>query len=300
VTDTAVQITTKKDWVSEREVRWCPGCGDYGVMHAVQGLMPELGISPDNTVFISGIGCSSRFPYYMNTYGMHSIHGRAPAIATGLAVARPDLDVWVVTGDGDGLSIGGNHLIHALRRNVNLTILLFNNRIYGLTKGQYSPTSDAGMVTPTSPEGAIDRPVPPLGLAIAAGATFVARGYPGELRHLIWLIREALQHPGYALVDVLQPCVTFNRVNTYAWYRERVYDLAKEEGYDASDRTAAWQKAQEWGERIPLGVIYQVEGVPIYEDQVRALKGGSPVSRLRELARAPTLDRYESLKERFV
>ncbi len=142
MTDTAVNITTKKDWSSDQEVRWCPGCGDYGILQAVQQLMPDLGVSLENTVFISGIGCSSRFPYYMNTYGMHSSHGRAPAIATGLAVARPDLDVWVITGDGDGLSIGGNHLIHALRRNVNLTILLFNNQIYGLTKGQYSPTSE--------------------------------------------------------------------------------------------------------------------------------------------------------------
>ena len=153
MTDTAVPLTTKKDWSSDQEVRWCPGCGDYGILLAVQQLMPELGVAPENTVFISGIGCSSRFPYYMNTYGMHSIHGRAPAIATGVAVARPDLDVWVITGDGDGLSIGGNHLIHALRRNVNLTILLFNNRIYGLTKGQYSPTSEIGKVTKSTPFG---------------------------------------------------------------------------------------------------------------------------------------------------
>ena len=147
MTDALVNLTSKKDWASDQEVRWCPGCGDYGILLAVQQLMPELGVLPENTVFISGIGCSSRFPYYMNTYGIHSIHGRAPAIATGIAVARPDLDVWVITGDGDGLSIGGNHLIHALRRNVNLTILLFNNRIYGLTKGQFSPTSEVGKVT---------------------------------------------------------------------------------------------------------------------------------------------------------
>ena len=145
----AVALTTKKDWTSDQEVRWCPGCGDYGILTAVQMLMPELGVAAENVVFVSGIGCSSRFPYYMNTYGIHSIHGRAPAVATGIAVARPDLDVWVITGDGDGLSIGGNHLIHALRRNVNLTILMFNNQIYGLTKGQYSPTSELGKVTPT-------------------------------------------------------------------------------------------------------------------------------------------------------
>ena len=171
MSDTIVPITTKKDWTSDQEVRWCPGCGDYGILLAVQQLMPELGIAPENTVFVSGIGCSSRFPYYMNTYGMHSIHGRAPAIATGVAVARPDLDVWVITGDGDGLSIGGNHLIHALRRNVNLTILLFNNRIYGLTKGQYSPTSEMGKVTKSTPFGSIDPPFNPLSVALGAEAS---------------------------------------------------------------------------------------------------------------------------------
>ncbi|HEX6657195.1 MAG TPA: 2-oxoacid:ferredoxin oxidoreductase subunit beta, partial [Ilumatobacter sp.] len=175
MSDAAVTLTSKKDWSSDQEVRWCPGCGDYGILQAVQQLMPELGITPEKTVFISGIGCSSRFPYYMNTYGMHSIHGRAPAIATGLAVARPDLDVWVITGDGDGLSIGGNHLIHALRRNVNLKILLFNNRIYGLTKGQYSPTSELGKVTKSTPFGSIDPPFNPLSVALGAEASFVAR-----------------------------------------------------------------------------------------------------------------------------
>src|SRR2546427_1097021 len=166
---------TKKDFVSNQEVRWCPGCGDYAILNNVQKVMPELGIPRERMVFVSGIGCSSRFPYYMNTYGMHSIHGRAPAIATGLAATRPDLSVWVVTGDGDALSIGGNHLIHALRRNVNLTILLFNNRIYGLTKGQYSPTSEIGKITKSTPMGSLDYPFNPLSLALGAEATFVAR-----------------------------------------------------------------------------------------------------------------------------
>ena len=161
MTDTAVPVTTRKDWTSDQEVRWCPGCGDYSILAAVQMLMPELGVRRENTVFVSGIGCAARFPYYMNTYGMHSIHGRAPAIATGLAVTRPDLDVWVITGDGDALSIGGNHLIHALRRNVNITILLFNNQIYGLTKGQYSPTSEQGKVTKSTPFGSLDTPLQP-------------------------------------------------------------------------------------------------------------------------------------------
>jgi 2-oxoglutarate ferredoxin oxidoreductase subunit beta len=210
MSDTLVPITTKKDWTSDQEVRWCPGCGDYGILLAVQQLMPELGIAPENTVFISGIGCSSRFPYYMNTYGMHSIHGRAPAIATGLAVARPDLDVWVVTGDGDGLSIGGNHLIHALRRNVNLTILLFNNRIYGLTKGQYSPTSEIGKVTKSTPYGSVDPPFNPLCVALGAEASFVARTHDLDRKHMMEIFRQGHDHKGSSFVEIFQNCNVFN------------------------------------------------------------------------------------------
>jgi 2-oxoglutarate/2-oxoacid ferredoxin oxidoreductase subunit beta len=210
MSDTIVPMTTKKDWMSDQEVRWCPGCGDYGIMQAVQQLMPELGIAPENTVFISGIGCSSRFPYYMNTYGMHGIHGRAPALATGLAVARPDLDVWVVTGDGDGLSIGGNHLIHALRRNVNLTILLFNNRIYGLTKGQYSPTSEMGKVTKSTPFGSVDHPFNPLSVAIGAEASFVARTHDLDRKHMMEVFRQAHAHQGASFVEIFQNCNVFN------------------------------------------------------------------------------------------
>jgi 2-oxoglutarate ferredoxin oxidoreductase subunit beta len=210
VSDTAVNLTTKKDWSSDQEVRWCPGCGDYGILQAVQQLMPELGILPEKTVFISGIGCSSRFPYYMNTYGMHSIHGRAPAIATGLAVARPDLDVWVITGDGDGLSIGGNHLIHALRRNVNLKILLFNNRIYGLTKGQFSPTSELGKVTKSTPFGSIDPPFNPLSVALGAEASFVARTHDLDRHHMMQILRAAHEHRGSSFVEIYQNCNVFN------------------------------------------------------------------------------------------
>ncbi len=205
-----VPLTTKKDWTSDQEVRWCPGCGDYSILTAMQMLMPELGARRENTVFISGIGCSSRFPYYMNTYGMHSIHGRAPAIATGLAVARPDLDVWVITGDGDGLSIGGNHLIHALRRNVNLTVLLFNNQIYGLTKGQYSPTSEIGKVTKSTPFGSIDQPFNPISLALGAEATFVARTHDLDRKHMQEVFRRAHEHRGAAFVEIYQNCNVFN------------------------------------------------------------------------------------------
>ena len=205
-----INLTTKRDWTSDQEVRWCPGCGDYGILLAVQTLMPELGVRPENTVFVSGIGCSSRFPYYMETYGIHSIHGRAPAIATGIAVARPDLDVWVVTGDGDALSIGGNHLIHALRRNVNLTILLFNNRIYGLTKGQYSPTSELGKVTKSTPMGSIDHPFNPLAVALGAEASFVARTHDLDRKHMMETFRAAHAHRGASFVEILQNCNVFN------------------------------------------------------------------------------------------
>jgi 2-oxoglutarate/2-oxoacid ferredoxin oxidoreductase subunit beta len=201
---------SRKDFQSDQEVRWCPGCGDYSVLTAVQLLMPELGVKPEELVFVSGIGCSSRFPYYMNTYGLHSIHGRAPALATGVAIARPDLSVWVITGDGDGLSIGGNHLIHALRRNVNLTILLFNNQIYGLTKGQYSPTSEVGKVTKSSPFGTVDHPFNPISLAIGAEATFVARTHDMDRKHMQETFRRAHQHRGSAFVEIYQNCNVFN------------------------------------------------------------------------------------------
>ena len=201
---------TGKDYTSDQEVRWCPGCGDYAVLKAVQSFLPDLGLRKENIVFVSGIGCSSRFPYYLETYGMHSIHGRAPAIATGIATAREDLSVWVVTGDGDALSIGGNHLIHAMRRNVNLKILLFNNRIYGLTKGQYSPTSEPGKVTKSTPAGSVDHPFNPVSLALGAEATFVARTVDSDRKHLTSVLSAAAAHRGTALVEIYQNCPIFN------------------------------------------------------------------------------------------
>ncbi|HEX6130400.1 MAG TPA: 2-oxoacid:ferredoxin oxidoreductase subunit beta [Actinomycetota bacterium] len=205
-----VATLTKKDFTSDQEVRWCPGCGDYAILSAVQGFMPELGIEPHRTVFVSGIGCSGRFTYYMDTYGFHGIHGRAPAIATGIAVADPTLSVWVVTGDGDGLSIGGNHLIHALRRNVDLKILLFNNQIYGLTKGQYSPTSEEGKVTKSTPFGSVDHPFNPIAVALGAEATFVARTIDNDRQHLTSVLRQAAEHAGTAFVEIYQNCNVFN------------------------------------------------------------------------------------------
>jgi 2-oxoglutarate ferredoxin oxidoreductase subunit beta len=201
---------TRKDFETGQEVRWCPGCGDYAILSQVQKLLPTLGIPRENFAIVSGIGCSSRFPYYVETYGMHSIHGRAPAIATGLKVARPELSVWVITGDGDALAIGGNHFIHLMRRNVDLKLLLLNNQIYGLTKGQYSPTSEFGKISKTTPLGSIDRPFDPVALALAAGATFVARSVDVEQEHLAGILRQAALHRGTAFVEIYQNCVTFN------------------------------------------------------------------------------------------
>jgi 2-oxoglutarate ferredoxin oxidoreductase subunit beta len=206
----ALEPLNRKDFTSDQEVRWCPGCGDYAVLAAFQGFMPELGIRKENTVIISGIGCSSRFPYYVDSYGMHSIHGRAPAIATGVATAREDAAVFVITGDGDALSIGGNHLIHVLRRNLNLTILLFNNRIYGLTKGQYSPTSEIGKVTKSTPMGSLDNPFNPVSLALGAEATFVARTIDSDRKHLTSVLKAAADHRGTSFVEIYQNCPIFN------------------------------------------------------------------------------------------
>jgi 2-oxoglutarate ferredoxin oxidoreductase subunit beta len=203
-------VLTAKDFASEQEVRWCPGCGDYSILKQVQAILPELGVPRENIVFVSGIGCSSRFPYYMETFGIHSIHGRATAVATGLKATRPDLDVWIVGGDGDLLSIGGNHTLHILRRNLNVNILLFNNEIYGLTKGQYSPTSPVGFVAKSTPYGAVDYPINPLALALGAGGTFIARTMDRDVRHLREMLKRAHAHKGTSFLEIYQNCVIFN------------------------------------------------------------------------------------------
>jgi 2-oxoglutarate ferredoxin oxidoreductase subunit beta len=206
----SLPVLTVADFASDQDVRWCPGCGDYSILAQMKKVLPTLGVPPEKTVFISGIGCSSRFPYYMNTYGIHSIHGRAPAVATGLKSSRPDLSVWVITGDGDALSIGGNHLIHCIRRNLDINIVLFNNRIYGLTKGQYSPTSPLGKVTKSTPMGAIDNPLYPLSIAIGCEATFVARSIDTHIKHLTMVLKRAAEHRGISFVEVYQNCNVFN------------------------------------------------------------------------------------------
>ncbi len=241
-----------KDFKTDQEVRWCPGCGDYAILAAMQSFLPELGLRKENIVFVSGIGCSSRFPYYMDTYGVHSIHGRAPAIATGLAASRPDLSVWVVTGDGDALSIGGNHLIHALRRNVNLKILLFNNRIYGLTKGQYSPTSELGKITKSTPMGSLDAPFNPVSLALGAEASFVARSIDSDRKHLTSVLRAAAEHRGTALVEIYQNCNIFN---------DNAFEVLKDPA-TRDDFTIRLEHGQpiRWGEQGQYGLTRAADG----------------------------------------
>ncbi|HEX4000784.1 MAG TPA: 2-oxoacid:ferredoxin oxidoreductase subunit beta [Pirellulales bacterium] len=218
--ETSLPVLSPQDFASDQDIRWCPGCGDYSILAQMKKVLPSLGVPPEKMVFISGIGCSSRFPYYMNTYGIHSIHGRAPAVATGLKVCRPDLMVWVITGDGDALSIGGNHLMHAIRRNVDLKIVLFNNRIYGLTKGQYSPTSPLGQVTKSTPLGSVDNPIHPLSLALGCEATFVARSIDVNIKHLAMVLKRAAEHRGTALVEVYQNCNVFND-GAFEWATDR-------------------------------------------------------------------------------
>jgi 2-oxoglutarate ferredoxin oxidoreductase subunit beta len=251
---------TAKDFKSDQEVRWCPGCGDYAILSAVQGFMPQLGIPRERIVFVSGIGCSSRFPYYMNTYGMHSIHGRAPAIATGLSVTRPDLSVWVITGDGDALSIGGNHLIHALRRNVNLKILLFNNQIYGLTKGQYSPTSELGKITKSTPMGSLDHPFNPVSVALGARRPSSARSIDSDRGHLTEVLAKAAAHQGTAFVEIYQNCNIFN---------DGAFDLLKE-----PDTRADNQIRLEHGKPIRFGADGERGGPADRRLPGRAGRGG--------------------------
>lgn len=252
---------------------WCPGCGDYGILNAVKAALAQLELLPHEVAIFTGIGCGSKLPDYMTVTAFTTIHGRPIPIATGAKLANPEMHILVVAGDGDTYGIGANHFIQALRRNPDITLIVENNMVYGLTKGQYAPTSQKGMVTSTTPEGAIEVALNPLAMAITGGATFVARGFSGDPKHLAWLIAEAIKHKGFSLVDVLQPCVVYNKVQTYDFYRERVYKL-EEEGWNPTDRKAAWEKAHEWGDRIPIGIFYHVEGEPTYEEQVLALREG--------------------------
>ncbi len=273
---------------------WCPGCGDWGILAAVKNALAELEIPPHRALIVSGIGCGSKLPHYMRVNGFHGIHGRALPIATAAKLANHEMTVLVVAGDGDSYGIGGNHLLHACRRNPDLTHLVQDNRVYGLTKGQYSPTSEKGFFTVTSPEGSVELGFNPLTIALAAGASFVARGFVGDLKHLTGLIVRGVKHKGYALIDILQPCVTFNRVNTYEFYNERVYRL-EETDHDPRDRLAALQKTWEWGEQIPIGLFYEEER-PTHEEGFPALRLGPLVER----GLKPTAEEFAALKAEFL
>ena len=248
---------------------WCPGCGNFGILRALNMALVELGIEPHQLLLVSGIGQSGKLPHYTKGNVFNSLHGRPVPPAIGAKIANPALVVIAISGDGDGYGEGGNHFIHAARRNHDITYLVHNNQVYGLTKGQASPTSDFGFVTKTTPYGAVN-PVNPLALAIVSGASFVGRGFAGDVDHLSNLIKKGISHRGFALIDILQPCVSFNHKNTFEWYRERVYNLEDEDSYDPGDKKAALEKAQEWGERIPIGIIYNEE-LPVYEDRLPAL-----------------------------
>jgi len=287
-----------KDYDSPVRHTWCPGCGDYGILNALKRALVQAELAPHQVVICTGIGCGSKLPDYMTVNGFTSLHGRPIPVAQGIHLANHALKAIVVAGDGDTYGIGGNHLAHCLRRNADVTIIVQNNRIYGLTKGQYSPTSPQGFPSKTSPAptGAIDRPVNPVALGLAAGATFIARSWPGDLPHLVDTMVAAIRHRGTALLDVLQPCVTFNRAYAYDYYRPRVYKL--EEGdYDPTDRQAAWEKAHEPDERIPIGIIYQVQEQPTYEDQVPTLAAGPLV---RQGLRTWTEADYQALEAEFL
>lgn len=255
---------------------WCPGCGNFGILTALKNALVALDIEPHRVLMVSGIGQSSKLPHYTRGNVLNVLHGRPLPAATGAKVANPELTVIAISGDGDGYGEGGNHFINAVRRNNDITYLVHNNQVYGLTKGQASPTSDFGFITKTTPQGA-DIPLNPIALAIAAGASFVSRGFAGDIDHLSQLIMQGIQHHGFALIDVLQPCVSFNHKNTYSWYRERVYKL-EEISYSPGNKMAAFEKAQEWGDKIPIGVIYREEK-STYEERLPALKRGPLVRR---------------------
>ena len=273
---------------------WCPGCGDFGVLKALKVAAGKLGIKPKDLIVVSGIGCSSNLPGFIHTYGVHSLHGRAVAVAEGIKLANHDLNVVVTGGDGDGYGIGIGHFIHAMRRNINITYVVMNNQIYGLTTGQASPTTMKDMRTKSTPRGNVEMPINPIALALVSGATYVARGFSGAPDHMASLIAGGIAHHGFSLIDVFSPCVTYNKLNTYPWFKERVYKL-EDEKYDVSNAEAAVQRSFEWGDRIPIGVFYQDEQ-PTYEDSEPAFKLGPLVHQKLGIDRAS----FEGLMQEFI
>ncbi len=281
-TEVALKTVTLQELKGKVDPDWCPGCGDFGVLAALQKALVELQIQPYKVVTISGIGCSSNLPGYINTYGMHTLHGRALAVATGVKMANHELTVVVTGGDGDGFGIGGNHFIHTMRRNVDLLYLAMDNQIYGLTTGQVSPTSRLGMKTKSTPFGSVEGPINPISLALAAGATFVARAFSGEQKHLTDLIKQGLEHKGFSFIDVFSPCVTYNHDNTYPWFKQRVKKLEDDASYDSSNWMMACERSQIWGEEIPIGKFFQSTDRPSLDQAEPVLETGGPLA-LREL-----------------
>ncbi|MDP2916642.1 MAG: thiamine pyrophosphate-dependent enzyme [Dehalococcoidia bacterium] len=263
-------MVTLQDYAAPSEIAWCPGCGNFGILRAVRKALADLQIEPHRVLIVSGIGQAGKFPHYLKCHTLNELHGRTLPAAVAARIANHELIVMAVGGDGDGYGEGGNHFVHAMHRNVNVKYMVHNNQVYGLTKGQASPTSDRGFVTKTTPAGAWD-PVNPIALAIASNTSFVARSFAGNPEHLATMLKMAIQHKGFSLIDVLQPCISFNRVNTFQWYQQRVYQLDKESGYDPANRLAAFAKSLEWGERIPIGLIYKIDR-PVYEESLPALK----------------------------
>ena len=263
-------MVTLEDFHSDDLIAWCPGCGNYSILKALKQALVDIQQQPHELVIVSGIGQAPKTPHYIQCSCFNGLHGRTLPVATGIKLANHKLTVLALGGDGDGYAEGGNHFLHAMRRNVNITYLVHNNQIYGLTKGQVSPTSDCGLVTKTTPKGSLNPACNPLLLAVASDCSFVARGFAGEIDHLADLIKEGIQHKGFALIDILQPCVSFNRVNTFKWYSERVYKLDADSPHNPADRTYAFQKAQEWGDKIPIGVIYRSHRSTL-EEQIPAI-----------------------------
>lgn len=275
-----VGLASFQDLTPPERPNWCPNCGNFGILSALKTALIQLKIDPSQVLLVSGIGCSSKLPHWINTYGFHSIHGRGLPVAQGAKLANHDLTVIAVGGDGDGYGIGMNHFVHAIRRNINITYLVHNNQVYGLTKGQTSPTSEKGFKSKTSPFGKIEEPSEPLRIALSAGSTFEARGFAGDLPHLTEIIKRAITHEGFAHVDILQPCVTFNYLNTYEFFRKNTYKLEESGDYVSSDKTLAYAKAGEWEKGIPLGVLYQDKDAHSYEDHLEQLDE-KPLSKIR-------------------
>jgi 2-oxoglutarate ferredoxin oxidoreductase subunit beta len=267
-----------KDFKGRADPDWCPGCGDFGVLHALKQDIAELGLYPNEVLTVSGIGCSSNLPGYINTYGMHTLHGRALAVATGAQLANHRLKVIVTGGDGDGYGIGGNHFLHTMRRNVDLTYIVMDNQVYGLTTGQVSPTSIKGMKTKSTPFGSVENQVNPIPLAIAGGATYVARGFTGQIRHLTELIKGGIQHKGFALIDTFSPCVTFNKDNTHEFFKQRTRKL-EDQAHDPTDFMHAMERGYEWGEEIPIGLFFKRDDLPSLDQLEPVLEDDTPLAR---------------------